>query len=171
MRPRMLRLVSRSSAQWPAAHSQTHAPRKCSDPHFSPAGQLPKHAGNRPPHESNVVLVVVLLVVAVVDVGGGRVVVVARCVVVVVGGRVVVAVVDVGGGVVVVTGAVVVVGGPVVVVVEVVVVDVGPPGQTKMRPLSCSRVATAASPRATCAVRSRQGGHLTRTVTFRALPT
>jgi len=91
------------------------------------------------------VLVVVLLVVAVVDVGGGRVVVV--------------------------TGVVVVVGGPVVVVVEVVVVDVGPPGQTKMRPLSCSRVATAASPSATCAVRSRQGGHMSRTVTFRALRT
>src|SRR6266566_533568 len=139
MRPRMLRLVSRSSAQWPAAHSQTHTPRKCSDPHFSPAGQLPKHAGNRPPHGSNVVLVV-LLVVAVVDVGGGRVVVV--------------------------TGSVVEVGGRVV-----VVVDVGPPGQTKMRPLSCSTVATAASPSATCAVRSRQGGHMSRTVTFRALRT
>ena len=78
----------------------------------------------------------------------------------------VVAVVDVGASrVVVVTGAVVVVGGP------VVVVDVGPPGQTKMRPLSCSRVATAASPSATCAVRSRQGGHMSRTVTFRALRT
>src|SRR5205823_11871082 len=123
-----------------AAHSQTHTPRRCSDPHFSPAGQLPKHAGNRPPHVNNVVLVVVLLVLAVVDVGGGRVVVVTR--------------------------SVVVVGGPVVVVVDVV-----PPGQMKMRPLSCSRVATAASPSATCAVRSRQGGHVSRTVTFRALPT
>ena len=135
--------------------------------HFRPVGQLPRHTGYSPPHGSNVVLVVVLLVVAVVDVGGGRVVVVvvARCVVVV-SGRVVVAVVDVGGSrVVVVTGAVVVVGGP------VVVVDVGPPGQTKMRPLSCSRVATAASPSATCAVRSRQGGHMSRTVTFRALRT
>ncbi len=113
--------------------------------HFRPVGQLPRHTGYSPPHGSNVVLVVVLLVVAVVDVGGGRVVVV--------------------------TGVVVVVGGPVVVVVEVVVVDVGPPGQTKMRPLSCSRVATAASPSATCAVRSRQGGHMSRTVTFRALRT
>ena len=132
----MLPIVIRAG---PAAHSQTHTPRRCSDPHFSPAGQLPKHAGNRPPHGSNVVLVV-LLVVAVVDVGGGRVVVVTR--------------------------SVVVVGGPVVVVVDVV-----PPGQLKMRPLSCSRVATAASPSATCAVRSRQGGHVSRTVTFRALPT
>ena len=132
----MLPIVIRAG---PAGHSQTHTPRRCSDPHFSPAGQLPKHAGNRPPHGSNVVLVVVLLVVAVVDVGASRVVVV--------------------------TGAVVVVGGP------VVVVDVGPPGQTKMRPLSCSRVATAASPSATCAVRSRQGGHMSRTVTFRALRT
>ena len=159
----MLPIVIRAG---PAGHSQTHTPRRCSDPHFSPAGQLPKHAGNRPPHGSNVVLVV-LLVVAVVDVGGGRVVVVTRSVVVVGGRVVVVAVVDVGGGrVVVVTRSVVVVGGPVV-----VVVDVGPPRQTKMRPLSCSRVATAASPSATCAVRSRQGGHVSRTVTFRALPT
>src|SRR5438874_871305 len=149
MRPRMLPIVIRAG---PAAHSQTHTPRRCSDPHFSPAGQLPKHAGNRPPHGNNVVLVVVLLVLAVVDVGGGRVVV---------------AVVDVGGGrVVVVTRSVVVVGGPVVVVVDVV-----PPGQMKMRPLSCSRVATAASPSAACAVRSRQGGQVSRTVTFRALPT
>jgi len=160
----MLPIVIRAG---PAAHSQTHTPRRCSDPHFSPAGQLPKHAGNRPPHGNNVVLVVVLLVLAVVDVGGGRVVVVTRSVVVVGGRVVVVAVVDVGGGrVVVVTRSVVVVGGPVVVVVDVV-----PPGQMKMRPLSCSRVATAASPSATCAVRSRQGGQVSRTVTFRALPT
>ena len=162
----MLRLVSRSSAQWPAAHSQTHTPRKCSDPHFSPAGQLPKHAGNRPPHGNNVVLVVVLLVLAVVDVGGGRVVVVTRSVVVVGGRVVVVAVVDVGGGrVVVVTRSVVEVDGP------VVVVDVVPPGQMKMRPLSCSTVASAASPSATCAVRSRQGGHTAPPVTSRALRT
>src|SRR6266496_578927 len=101
MRPRMLPIVIRAG---PAAHSQTHAPRKCSDPHFSPAGQLPKHAGNRPPHGSNVVLVV-LLVVAVVDVGGCRVGVVTGCGVEVGGCVVVVAVVDVGGGrVVVVTG-------------------------------------------------------------------
>ena len=118
-------------------------------------------------------LVVVLrgrvVVVAVVDVGGGRVVVVARSVVVVRGGVVVVAVVDVGGGcVVVVTRSVVEVGGPVVVLV---VVDVVPPGQMKMRPLSCSTVASAASPSATCAVRSRQGGHMPPPVTARALRT
>ena len=161
----MLPIVIRAG---PAGHSQTHTPRRCSDPHFSPAGQLPKHAGNRPPHGNNVVLVVVLLVLAVVDVGGGRVVVVTRSVVVVGGRVVVVAVVDVGGGrVVVVTRSVVVVGGPVV----VVVVDVVPPGQMKMRPLSCSTVASAASPSATCAVRSRQGGHMAPPVTLRALRT
>src|SRR5216117_2519337 len=60
-----------------AAHSQTHAPRRWSDLHLSPAGQSPRQAGNGPVHGINAVLVVVLLVVVrVVVVCGGRVLVV-----------------------------------------------------------------------------------------------
>src|SRR5437764_7689563 len=147
-----------------ATHSQTHAPRRWSDLHLSPAGQSPRQAGNGPVHGINAVLVVVLLaVVRVVVVCGGRVLVV--------GGRVVVLTVVevVGGRVVVVAGSVLVVGGRValVVVVEVVVVDVVLPGQTKRRPLSCSAVATVASRSASCRVRSRHGRHVPRALALR----
>ena len=70
--------------------------------------------------------------------------------------------------VVVVAGRVVVVSGRAVLVV-VVVVDVVLPGQMKMSPLSCSALATAASPSASCWVRSRQDGHMPPAASLRAL--
>ena len=70
--------------------------------------------------------------------------------------------------VVVVAGCVVVVSGRAVLVV-VEVVDVVLPGQMKMSPLSCSALATAASPSASCCVRSRQDGHMPPAASLRAL--
>ena len=70
--------------------------------------------------------------------------------------------------VVVVAGRVVVVSGRAVLVV-VEVVDVVLPGQMKMSPLSCSALATAASPSASCCVRSRQDGHMPPAASLRAL--
>ena len=66
--------------------------------------------------------------------------------------------------VVVVAGRVVVVSGRAVLVVDVVL-----PGQVKMSPLSCSALATAASPMASCCVRSRQEGHMPPAASLRAL--
>ena len=80
----------------------------------------------------------------------------------------VVEVVDAWVVVVVVAGCVVVVSGRAVLVV-VVVVDVVLPGQVKMTPLSCSALATAASPMASCCVRSRQDGQMPPAASLRAL--